>query len=314
MAENIYSINILSNLVNGNNFLYEDIYIIGNFYLFFILLNFLFKITAAPLHTWAQSIYENSPLTSATFISIVSKIVVLSLMSTMLYTTFFEMQAFWEFFFLVIGVFTIIVSVLGALGEVVLKRFYVYSSMTHVSFMLLALACFTLDSYVSFINYLIIYSLGASFIWYVLFEGPKYLTHLTNLKILQSSNPLLGFLYTLILFSMAGLPPLSGFFVKFDVLECITNNSYFFITFLILILTITTLFYYLRLVKILHFSINHTYIIRATNMVTNDLKYLSLSILFFILLFYFIYWNYVENFLIIKELTTNESWQLFTQK
>lgn len=264
-------------------FIYKDFGLVLFISVLFIFVNIFFKITAAPFHTWAQSVYESAPLLSATFLSIFSKLIIVILSIQLMLNTFWSLQEFFCELLFFIGIITMIFSILGAISETVIKRFYVYSSMTHVAFMLFGIGGGDTEHMVSVWNYLSIYVFTSLFMWFFLYQLSNNLTHFTNLKLIFNSNPLLGVMFSIVMFSAAGIPPLSGFFVKYQVLHYLTSSGFYYLTFGVLLLSILTFVYYLRLVKIVHFENVHLMIKKYNN---DDYKLYVLTFIFFFLLFY----------------------------
>jgi len=111
-------------------------------------------------------------------------------------------------------------------------------------------------------------------------------TYLTNLKALSINHPVLSFIFSVTLFSLSGIPPLAGFFVKFEIFYSILNTGNYYLVLLLFILTVFSFFYYLRIIKILYFE-NNTLFIKNKNQ--DLLKLRVISILFHLILFFVIF-------------------------
>lgn len=273
--------------LNLSSFLYyKYIFLSTNIAVLFIIINFLFKVTAAPFHAWAPSVYGGAPLPTAAFLSIFSKVALLFLMTTFLLTNFNSLLQVWQPILLFCSVLTLFVATLGAISERILKRFFVYSSMGHVGFMILGIACSNIDSIKASLNYLLIYIVSALIVWLAVMYLTRKTTYLTNLKSLCVNNVALSFILSITMFSMSGIPPLGGFFVKFEILHCILNSSLYYLGYIVFLLTVVNFFYYLRIIKIIYFE--STKIFYKQKYINNE-KLLVLSILVHIILFFVIY-------------------------
>ena len=126
------------------------------------------------------------------------------------------------------------------------------------------------------IDYLIIYIISSFIIWFIVMHLTKKTTHLINFKGLSYNYPVLSLILIISLFSISGLPPMAGFFVKFEIFNSLLNSSQYFIGYFLFILTVISFFYYLRLIKIIYFE-NNKIIKKNKNL--NDIKLRLISIL-----------------------------------
>lgn len=222
--------------------------------LFFLFFNLLFKLTAAPFHVWAPSVYGKAPLASVTFLSIYSKTRVLFLLFKLL-TTFLHSFSFFTLIFLIFcGVLSIFVGRVGAFSEKLIKRFFVYSSRGHVGFRLIGLSLTTLEGASSRFHYLAVYILSSFVRWFLLLTMSRSKTHLSHFAELKNTDPFLALIFAFLVFSMSGIPPLGGFFIKLDVLGALLDTSHFFTNYILFFFTVASFFYYLRVIKILFFD------------------------------------------------------------
>jgi len=238
------------------NYSYDNIIKIIMIAIIFIIINISFKITAAPFHVWAPRIYGNSSLPVVTFLSIFSKLTLIFFSLWLFFYIFDSIKIVWQPLILFLGILSIFFSLLGTFSEKLIRRFFVYSSMSHVGFMLLGFGVLNVDGIVASLNYLIVYCISSFIIWYTLMHLTKQISHVIGLKGLSFNNPVLSWILTLTLFSFSGLPPMGGFFVKFEVLYSIINSSYFFLGFIVLVCTVVSFYYYLRVIKIIYFEDN----------------------------------------------------------
>lgn len=217
--------------------------------------NLLFKLTAAPFHFWAPSVYGNAPLASVTFVSILSKVFVLALVAKLFWTFFHSLQLVLVPLLFLVAILSAFAGTLGAIIEQRTKRFYVYSSMGHVGFMLAGVSFLYLSGLSAQFHYLAIYILTSYARWFfLLILGPSatHLVHFSRLK----DYPELGMFLTFLLFSRSGLPPLAGFYVKLDIFITLLEGSRFYTAYALYFLSVVSFFYYLRLIKIFFFDSN----------------------------------------------------------
>lgn len=251
--------------------------------LILVFFNLLFKITAAPFNFWAPSVYGNAPVASVTFMSIYSKIAVIFGMVKLLVTVFSSF--YWIIVSLLVfcGVLSIVFGMAGAFAEKTIKRFYVYSSMGHVGFILVAMALSTTDGYSAVFHYLFVYFISSYLMWFILIIMGRSRTNLVHFGVLKYLDKWTATIFALLVFSMSGIPPLGGFFVKLDVLLALLNDSKYYINYLLLLFSVISFFYYLRLIKIIFFDEKKDY---ARDIHISEERLWIVAVLFLILLFY----------------------------
>src|ERR1700750_48366 len=160
---------------------------------------------------------------------------------------------------------SLIIGTIAGLAQVKIKRLLAYSTISHIGFLLLALSINTEDSLESFIFYLIQYSvtnLNTFFILlafgYIINQGlrsnKKDISLISELKGQFATNPLLSLSLALCLFSMAGIPPLMGFFAKAQVLYSSIQNGYYFISIIAILVSVVSAYYYLQIIRVMHFD------------------------------------------------------------
>ena len=220
----------------------------------FILFNFFFKLTAAPFHFWAPSIYKYAPTVTVSYISIISKAMVIFLLFKFILTIYAPFILILTPVFLGVALLTIFIGILGALTERFIKPFFVYSSMGHVGFMLAGLSLFSLNGFIASFHYLFVYIISSFLMWFILMYVGQETRYLNSFKILKNKNPILVLIFVFLIFSMSGIPPLGGFFIKLDVLVALLDSSRYLVTAALFFFTVVTFFYYLKIIKILFFE------------------------------------------------------------
>jgi proton-translocating NADH-quinone oxidoreductase chain N len=220
---------------------------------------FFFKIGAAPFHMWLPDVYEGSPTSVSLFFAIVPKIVLFASFLRVFQNIF----SFFSDFFLSLLTFCCISSVfVGAfatLRQKKLKRLLAYSSISHVGYLLLAFSSNSIEGIQSLFFYILIYMFTSFGLWSTFLSLNTSVnigksTTLVDLASICKINPLFGFSIMLALFSLAGIPPLAGFFAKIEVFINALNVSLHFISFFAILSSIVSAFYYIRLIKTVYFE------------------------------------------------------------
>ena len=227
------------------------------FSMVFILVGLAFKISAVPFHMWTPDVYEGSPTPVTNFFAVVPKIAGLAVFIRFLQVPFSNILAEWQTIIIFISIGSMILGAVAAIGQKNIKRLLAYSSISHVGFALAAVATGTVSGYSSSIVYITIYAImniGAfSCIYLMKIEG-KYTEEISDLSGISKKNPLVAISFLIILFSLAGIPPLGGFFAKFYVFMSVIENGMYTLAIIGLLSTVISAFYYLRLIKIIYFD------------------------------------------------------------
>lgn len=251
--------------------------------LLFILFNLWFKLTAAPFHFWAPSVYKYAPIATVTYISILSKAMVIFLLFKFSLVLFQPFSILFTPLFLLVAVLTVFIGLLGALAERFVKPFFVYSSMGHVGFMLAGLSLFTLTGFSAAFHYLGIYIISSFLMWFILLYAGKDTRYLISFKSLKKADPIVALIFAFLIFSMSGIPPFGGFFIKLDVLAALLENSRYGVNIILFFFTVAMFFYYLKINKILFFDQTKEFI---KHYEINSSRLQLFVLLFIFLLFY----------------------------
>ena len=243
----------------GNVLLVPQVKLIMGFV--FVLVALLFKITAAPFHQWAPDIYEGAPFATVVFISIVPKIAVFFILSKFTAVYFTELRFLWEYIFLSSGALSIILGTLLSTRTYKTKRFIAYSSITHMGYILIGLSVGTIDSLKFSILYVVVYAFSLVNFWSVLSimenNYMQKMDSLSDFRGIFKANKLLGCNLVCVLFSLAGLPPFSGFYAKFFLLTSMAGSSLYIITLLVVVSSLFSIYYYVKVIKAVIFDEGH---------------------------------------------------------
>tara|TARA_B100000401_G_scaffold434289_1_gene374165 strand:- start:5 stop:1201 length:1197 start_codon:yes stop_codon:yes gene_type:complete len=254
----------------------------------FILVGLAFKISAVPFHMWAPDVYEGSPTSVTLFFTMVPKIAALTVFIRFLYVPFLNLIDQWQIIIIFLSIASMLFGAIAAIGQKNIKRLIAYSSISHIGYTLAGLTTGSNDGIQSSIIYITIYvimNLALFSCLLMLKRNNKYYENIEDLSGLSRNHPLLSLSFLIILFSLAGIPPLAGFFAKFYVFMAVLEQSMYFLAIVGLLSTVIAAFYYLRIIKIIYFD-------RETDKFDRDHSlWLKFSVTFstILILFYFIF-------------------------
>ena len=241
---------IISNTVNSNHY--------GlTFGIVFILVGLSFKISAVPFHMWAPDVYEGSPTPVTLFFSVVPKIAALTVFIRFLYVPFINMMDQWQPIIIFLSIASMIFGAIAAIGQKNLKRLIAYSSIGHIGYALAGLSVGTnegLQSSIVYISIYIIMNLGFFSCLLMMKKNDLYFETIEDLSGLSKNHPILSLCFLIVLFSLAGIPPLAGFFAKFYIFKSVIEQSMYFLAIVGLLSTVIAAFYYLRIIKVIYFD------------------------------------------------------------
>jgi NADH-quinone oxidoreductase subunit N len=223
----------------------------------FILVGLAFKISAVPFHMWAPDVYEGSPTTVTLFFTMVPKIAALTVFIRFLYVPFLELIDQWQMILVFLSIASMLFGAIAAIGQKNIKRLIAYSSIGHIGYALAGIASASNDGIQSSVIYLTIYivmNLGLFSCLLMLRRNDNYYESIDDLSGLSKNHPILSFSLLVILFSLAGIPPLAGFFAKFYIFKAVIEQSMYFLAIVGLLSTVIAAFYYLRIIKIIYFD------------------------------------------------------------
>jgi NADH-quinone oxidoreductase subunit N len=223
----------------------------------FILVGLAFKISAVPFHMWAPDVYEGSPTSVTLFFAVVPKVAALTVFIRFLYVPFLNMIDQWQPIVIFLSIASMIFGAVAAIGQNNLKRLVAYSSIGHIGYVLAGLAVGTNEGIQSSIVYISIYivmNLGLFSCLFMMKRNDQYFEKIDDLSGLSKNHPILALSLLIILFSLAGIPPLAGFFAKFYVFKSVIEQSMYFLAIVGLLSTVIAAFYYLRIIKVIYFD------------------------------------------------------------
>ena len=227
------------------------------FGLVFLIVGLAFKISAVPFHMWAPDVYQGSPTSVTLFFAALPKIAALTVFIRFLFTPFINLIDQWQTIIVFISIASMIFGAIAAIGQSNLKRLIAYSSIGHMGYALAGLASGTNEGIQSSVIYISIYLVMTLAFFSCLFMMRKknvFYEDIQDLSGLSANHPILSISLLIILFSLAGIPPLAGFFAKFYIFMSVIEQSMYFLAIVGLLSTVLAAFYYLRLIKIIYFD------------------------------------------------------------
>ena len=242
--------NVISSQLNSNEY-------VLTFGIVFILVGLAFKISAVPFHMWAPDVYEGSPTSVTLFFTMVPKIAALTVFIRFLYVPFLNLIDQWQMIIIFLSIASMLFGAIAAIGQTNIKRLVAYSSIGHIGYTLAGLATGSNEGIQSSIIYITIYvlmNLALFSCLLMLKRNDQYYEDIDDLSGLSKNHPILSLSLLVILFSLAGIPPLAGFFAKFYIFKAVIEQSMYFLAIVGLLSTVIAAFYYLRIIKIIYFD------------------------------------------------------------
>jgi NADH-quinone oxidoreductase subunit N len=246
-----------------NNIFYNDLFfLIGiTFSILLISLGFCFKLYVAPFHWWIQDIYQYAIPFVTFFFALVPSYVVLSSMARVYFNVFDVYAWEWEFIFSLCGFLSILLGSIGGLYQKKIRRLVAYSSINNFGYLLVLFTYmdyFTLTNmYIYYIVYIFNNIIVFLFIFSILKKNTFFSSTLDNIDDFKGYgfyNKIVSLFLIIGLFSLAGIPPMSGFYTKFFVFFHLYNHSNYFVLFFIILTSLFSCFYYLRIVSLMYFK------------------------------------------------------------
>lgn len=224
----------------------------------FVLSGLAFKISAAPFHMWTPDVYEGAPTPVTAFFASAPKVAATALLVRVTITAFGDQTFVWQQIVMVIALMSIIIGAVGAIGQNNLKRLLAYSSINNIGFLLIGLAAATAAGVSAMLVYLMIYvamTLGG-FICLMQLKNRDGTVRETlgDIAGLSSTRPLLAAAIAVFMFSLAGIPPLFGFWGKLVVFNAAVAADLVPLAVLGIAASVIGAFYYLKVVKVMYFD------------------------------------------------------------
>jgi NADH-quinone oxidoreductase subunit N len=227
------------------------------FGLVFLLAGLAFKISAVPFHMWTPDVYEGAPTPVTAFFASAPKMAAMAVLVRVVMTAFPGVTGEWRQIIVFISIASMALGSFAAIGQTNIKRLMAYSSIGHMGFALVGLAAGTTDGVHGVIIYMSIYllmTLGTFAAILSMKRDGHYVETIADLSGLARTNAPMAFFLGAMMFSLAGIPPLAGFFAKFYVFAAAIEANLFALAVIGVLVSVVGAFYYLRIVKIMYFD------------------------------------------------------------
>lgn len=224
------------------------------FGLVFLLAGLIFKISAVPFHMWTPDVYEGSPTPVTAFFAAAPKVAAMALIVRVLYGAFPTITLQWQQIIVFVSIMSMVLGAFAAIGQSNIKRLMAYSSIGHMGFALVGIAAGTEEGVSSVITYLVIYvimSLGAFACILAMRRDEGPVENVSDLAGLAKNDLLMASLMAMLMFSLAGIPPMAGFFAKLYVLKAAVDAHLVPLAVIGVLASVVGAFYYLRIVKVM---------------------------------------------------------------
>jgi NADH-quinone oxidoreductase subunit N len=227
------------------------------FGLVFLLAGLCFKVSAVPFHMWTPDVYEGAPTPVTAFFAAAPKIAAMAVFVRAAIVAFPTIAVQWQQILVFVSIASMVLGAFAAIGQRNIKRLMAYSSIGHMGYALVGLAAGTAEGVQGVIVYLAIYvamTLGTFACILAMRRGDLMVEEIADLKGLARTKPAMAFFLAMLLFSMAGVPPLAGFFAKFYVFLAAIKAGLYTLAVIGVLASVVGCYYYLMIVKVMYFD------------------------------------------------------------
>lgn len=216
-----------------------------------------FKVSAVPFHMWTPDVYEGAPTTVTAFFAIAPKVAAIALLARVLLGGFGEVMEQWQGIISILAIASMTLGAFAAIPQNNIKRLMAYSSIGHMGYALIGLAAGTSDGIRGMIIYMALYmimSIGVFAIILTMRYNERQTDQIEDLSGLSKTQPGLALMMALLMFSMAGIPPLAGFFGKLFVFQAAVASELYVLAIVGVLTSVVAAYYYLRIIKVMYFD------------------------------------------------------------
>ena len=227
------------------------------FGLVFLIAGLAFKVSAVPFHMWTPDVYEGAPTPVTAFFAAAPKVAAMAMFVRVVIVPFGPITSDWQQIIAFIAIASMLLGAFAAIGQHNIKRLMAYSSIGHMGFALVGLAAGNEVGVRGVIIYLLIYmamTLGAFACILAMRRRDGMVEEIADLAGLSKTNPIMAFMLAMVLFSLAGIPPLAGFFAKFYVFLAAMEAGLYALAVIGVLASVVGAYYYLRIIKIMYFD------------------------------------------------------------
>lgn len=225
--------------------------------LVFVMAGLAFKISAAPFHMWTPDVYEGAPTPVTSFFAVAPKIAAMALLVRVMMGPFGDMADQWRQVVAFIALLSMFIGSFAAIVQTNIKRLMAYSSIGHVGFMLVGIAAGSADGVQGVLIYLAIYlsmNVGVFAIILSMRQKGRLVEGINDLAGLGKTNPMMAAAMMVLMFSMAGIPPLAGFWGKLYVFKAAVDAGLYVLAIVGILTSVVSAYYYLRIIKVMYFD------------------------------------------------------------
>jgi NADH-quinone oxidoreductase subunit N len=225
--------------------------------LVFLSAGLAFKVSAVPFHMWTPDVYEGAPTPVTAFFAVAPKIAAMALLLRVMLGPFGDLVEEWRQIVWAISVGSMVLGALAAIAQTNIKRLMAYSSIGHVGYALMGLAAGTEQGAGAVMLYLAIYlvmNVGTFACILSMKVNDRMVENISDLAGLSKARPGMAFAMMLFMFSLAGIPPLAGFFGKFFVFAAAIDQGLIYLAIIGALASVISAFYYLRIIKVMYFD------------------------------------------------------------
>jgi NADH-quinone oxidoreductase subunit N len=223
----------------------------------FLLAGLCFKVSAVPFHMWTPDVYEGAPTPVTTFFASAPKVAAMAVFVRVAMTAFPGITSEWRQIVVFVSIASMVLGAFAAIGQKNIKRLMAYSSIGHMGYALIGLAAGTAEGAQGVLVYMAIYvamTLGAFAVILAIKRDGQAFEEISDFAGLSRTNPLLAFFFAMFLFSLAGAPPLAGFFAKWYVFVAAIKAGLFTLSVIGVLTSVVGAFYYITIVKVMYFD------------------------------------------------------------
>ncbi|SDP60680.1 NADH dehydrogenase subunit N [Phyllobacterium sp. YR620] len=227
------------------------------FGLVFILAGLAFKISAVPFHMWTPDVYEGAPTPVTAFFASAPKMAAMALLTRVVSETFQPITHDWQQVVVFIAIASMVLGAFAAIGQRNIKRLMAYSSISHMGYALVGLAAGTVVGVRGVAIYMLIYlvtTLGTFAFILAMRRKDGNVEQISDLSGLSRTNPIMATILTILMFSLAGIPPLAGFWGKWYTFLAAMQANLYALAIIGIVASVVGAFYYLRIIKIMWFD------------------------------------------------------------
>jgi NADH-quinone oxidoreductase subunit N len=227
------------------------------FGLVFLFAGLCFKVSAVPFHMWTPDVYEGAPTPVTAFFAAAPKVAAMALFVRATIVAFPAITFQWQQILVFVSIASMVLGAFAAIGQHNIKRLMAYSSIGHMGYALVGLAAGTPEGVQGVIVYMTIYmamTLGTFAVILAMRRNGGMVEEISDLSGLANTNPTLAFFLAMLLFSLAGVPPLAGFFAKFYVFLAAIKAGLYTLAVIGVLASVVGCYYYLAIVKVMYFD------------------------------------------------------------